>query len=129
MRLWFLGRLYWLHWVSFCLSECVFGFLVAFVGCTGFPAIPSECVYGLLVAFIGGTGSPSCLSECVSGLFLSVFSILLVRFNLVFSFLLLECLLSECVLVLAFRQCPRLLTCSFVLYMFVLYLFCPVLCL
>ena len=32
--------------------------------------------------------SPSCLSECVSGLFLSVFSILLVSFSLVFSFLL-----------------------------------------
>ena len=79
--LWFLGRLYWLHWVSFCLSACVFGFLVAFIGCTGFP---------------------SCLSECVSGLFLSVFSILLVSFSLVFSFLLLECLLSECVLVLVF---------------------------
>lgn len=70
----FLGRLYWLYWVSFCLSECVSGLSVAFVGCTGFPAIPSECVYGFLVAFAGGTGFPSCLSECVSGLFLSVFS-------------------------------------------------------
>ena len=60
------------------------------------------CVFGFLVAFIGCTGFPSCLSECVSGLFLSVFSILLVSFSLVFSFLLLECLLSECVLVLVF---------------------------
>ena len=25
---WFLGRLCWLHWVSFCLSECVFLLLV-----------------------------------------------------------------------------------------------------
>ena len=88
--------------LGFLLLECVFGFLVAFVGCTGFPSIPSECVYGLLVTFIGGTRSPPCLSECVSGLFLSVFSILLVSFSLVFSFLLLECLLSECVLVLVF---------------------------
>ena len=64
--------------MTLCLSECVFGFLVAFVGCIGFPSIPSECVYGLLVAFIGCTRSPSCLSECVSGLFMSVFSILLV---------------------------------------------------
>ena len=87
----------------------------------------SECVFGFLVAFIGCTGSLSCLSECVSGLFLSVFRILLVSFSLVFSFLFLEWLLSECALVLvSFRQCPRLLTCSFVLYMFVLYLFCPV---
>ena len=61
-----------------CLSECVFGFFIAFVGCTGFPSIASECVYGFLVAFAGGTGFPSCLSECVSGLFLSVFSIQLV---------------------------------------------------
>ena len=61
-----------------CLSECVFGFLIAFVGCTRFPSIASECVYGFLVAFAGGTGFPSCLSECVSGLFLSVFSIQLV---------------------------------------------------
>ena len=58
-----------------CLSECVFGFLVAFVGCAGFPSILSECVYGFLVAFAGGTEFPSCLSECVCGLFLSVFSI------------------------------------------------------
>ena len=81
MCLWLLGGLYWLYWVSFCLSECVFGFLVAFIGCTG---------------------SLSCLSECVSGLFLSVFRILLVSFSLVFSFLLLEWLLSECALVLVF---------------------------
>ena len=47
----FLGRLCWLYWVSFCLSECVYGFLVAFVGCTW---------------------SPSCLRECVSGLWVSV---------------------------------------------------------
>ena len=59
---------------------------------------------------------------------MSVFSIPSVSFNLVFSFLPLECLLSECSS-FSLRQCPRLLTCSFVLYMFVLYLFCPVLCL
>ena len=63
----------------------------------------SECVFGFLVAFIGCTGFPSCLSECVSGRFMSVFSIRLVSFSLVFSSLLLErFFLSECVLALVF---------------------------
>ena len=79
----------------------------------------SECVFGFLVAFIGCTGSPSCLSECVSGLFMSVFSVLSVSFSLVFSFLLLGCLLSECAFsfISCLMQCPHLLTCSFVLYL------------
>ena len=61
--------------------------------------------FGFLVAFIGCTGSPSCLSECVFGLFMSVFSVLLVSSSLVFGFLLLGCLLSECALVLSTALC------------------------
>ena len=50
----------------FSWSECVYGLLVAFGGCTGSPSFLSECVYGLSVAFGGCTGPPSFLSECVS---------------------------------------------------------------
>ena len=109
----FYFRLYlvWFSWspcctgLPSCLSECVCGFLVAFVGCTGSPSILSECVCvflvasvgctespsilseyvcGFLVAFVGCTGSPSCSSECISGLFMSVFSLLLVQFQFTF---------------------------------------------
>ena len=52
----------------FSWSECVYGLLVAFGGCTGSLSFLSECVYGLSVAFGGCTGSPSFLSECVYGL-------------------------------------------------------------
>ena len=109
----FYFRLYlvWFSWspcctgLPSCLSECVCGFLVAFVGCTRSPSILSECVCvflvasvgctespsilseyvcGFLVAFVGCTGSPSCSSECISGLFMSVFSLLLVQFQFTF---------------------------------------------
>ena len=60
---WFLGRLYWLHWVSFSLSECVLSLLV--VGGWEDPLL--ECVWFLgrlywlhWVSF--------CLSECALSL-------------------------------------------------------------
>ena len=151
--LWFLGRLYWLHWVSFCLSLVslsrrwprgpfawmgvflvswspllvALGFLLlewvclvslsrrwlrgpfAWVSVSLVSWSPLLVVLGLLLAWV--SASPDC--------FMSVFSVLLVSFSLVFGFLLLGCLLCFS-FIYCLMQCPRLLTCSFVLYLSVL---------
>ena len=48
---WFLSRLYWLHWVSFCLSECVLSLLV--VGGWGDPLLRSLVSWSPLLVALG----------------------------------------------------------------------------